>query len=109
MIIRQPKNYYRYGIEVMSLLTGGMFFIIIFLFFDDSYVIGRDDTYKSLFLFSFTLITLTTLSYFWYKIYKQFKKNREKLGYSSKEVGIRVLVEVIFIIIAAILGFLYFT
>ncbi|GEM_PF-5708200 len=107
---KNKKEIYRYFPDMMAMVTGPMLLILHYFFTSPGdYVIGDGSRLEELlFLSFFTVVTLGIFFYGWYKFYRQFKKDKEKMGFRPEKSGGELLVEIIIVAIAATIPFIFF-
>jgi heme/copper-type cytochrome/quinol oxidase subunit 2 len=101
----------RIAIESLGFLTGAMFCLPIYMIIDSSYLSlkgNEQDFANNLIWFIFSLLLLSFVMFIWFLIYKQFKKDKTKLGYASDKKGIAVVVTAILEITVVVLNIVFF-
>ncbi|PCI29564.1 hypothetical protein COB55_01955 [Candidatus Wolfebacteria bacterium] len=98
-----------YAFAIFSIITGSMIYMSLFLIFDSGYVVrGSVDFVEDVILLVVSLFVVSVALFFWRKIFKQFKKDRTKLGFGRDSngfyIGLAILSEAL-ITFASLAGY----
>ncbi len=108
-----PENYCQkkinieYAIHLLGFITGGIGYLCFYLVFSDGYLNFKDRYFaKDLIMFLISVGILCLIGFLWVKIYKQFRKDKTKLGFSPDKKWSSVVLLALFEIFIVILGIL---
>jgi len=84
------------GLRVLAIATGVMAYLPIALIIKESYLVpGSSDFSKDIILFSGSILIIVVILFVWRAIYKQFRKDRTRLGFESDKNGVILTLEII--------------
>lgn len=90
------KSKFRASLRLFAFITGTMLYLPYFLLSKDFYLVpGTHDFIGDIVIFCFSMGLAITSLIIWYKIYKQFKKDRTYFGFASGKNGFALAIEVL--------------
>lgn len=93
---------------ILPIITGSMIYVPYFLLTDKNYLVVNSSEFgKDVFLLIGSLVCLLAAGIVWYKIIRQFKKDRTFFGFDKDTNGYFILVSTIVGAAIIFLGWIY--
>lgn len=84
------------GLRLFLVTTSAMIYFPFYLLVKDQYlVLGRSEFVGDLILFITSIVLAIISLYIWYRIYKQFKKDRTRLGFAEDKNGVMLMIQLL--------------